>query len=430
MEIRSDYMEAARSFLSNPAVQGSPDTSKKVEFLRGKGANDAEIATVFGEFDVECPPEIAEALAKPMVEEGGTTYRESQPTYRGGEVGEAKGVCVDEGEDSAAEVDEAAKLKAELEALKVENDRLKVEADQESGAPPPAAPTPPASVALNLDVVKPQEALNAATQREEVTLAMLKEKEEKLQALRQALRASPELLDEINLHEQEIIMLNAAYMRPVEMSIVALTAANTGEDAAAALKAVAEITKGADNPNSIKYREEYRERDALKTILESLGGFIANKEVAENGCNAICHLTRCEKNHAVLVDIGAGNCISDAMNKHPTDYTVQVAGARAIINLSFACKVNPPNFKGFGDSLHNGMLQFKNERALQLWATIGLKNLAMNDKEIKKYPIWGEAVSETLGGSLVKTRWAQDRELQKWMKMVLTKLEEAKALAA
>merc|ERR1719231_1845738 len=56
---------------------------------------------------------------------------------------------------------------------------------------------------------------------------------------------------------------------------------------------------------------------------------------------------------------------------------------------------------------------FGAERNMQLWGAMALKNMAHNDNAADVVPTWGEAAVELMSTTALRSRWAEDVDLNK-----------------
>jgi len=205
--------------------------------------------------------------------------------------------------------------------------------------------------------------------------------------------------------EAAIQSKNAELGAAVAATTEALNASSDGPSATAALRTAADLSKENVNTDCA---------DFTKLVCEIMGGFLADAGVATEGCRAVCYLAkRSDTCLGTLDQEGVGVLVTGAMKKHSGDLGTQLSAAKAIINLTSRVSTNPSHLNESGELIIKAMGSFNEERDMQLFGALALKNLAHNDHSSNVVPSWGEAAIELMSATALKSRWAQDVDLNK-----------------
>lgn len=215
---------------------------------------------------------------------------------------------------------------------------------------------------------------------------------------------------EVQTLDEEIAVLNAAFLRPVDATMESLDAATSEESAAQALRTLKELTADISNPLMLKRCEEFGEKGIFDKLDEVLNAYGANQTVSEEACCALSHLARSPKNRETMGEKMIPQ-VQEAMLHHGDSLLVQQAVCRTITNLSLQHPANALVLMPIGTMVVKAMQKHPDDTKMQLFGCLALNNLAINTVDL---PSWEADATEHVSIMVMKSRFAENLAVQQW----------------
>jgi len=268
----------------------------------------------------------------------------------------------------------------------------------------------------------------AATARPKDAAVILKEKHAQLQALQEAILKAPRaerkaMKKEVDTLDEEIAVLNAAFLRPVDATLESLEAAASEESATQALRTLKELTADISNPLMLKRCEEFGEKGIFDKLDQVLTQYGVNVSVAEEACAALSHLARSPKNRESMGEKMIPQ-VQEAMLHHVDSVLVQQAACRTVTNLSLQHPANALVLMPIGTMVVKAMQKHPDDTKMQLFGCLALNNLAINTTAL---PSWEGEANEHVSIMVMKSRFAENTAVQQWAKSFMLVCDKRRA---